>query len=136
MTEVVNVSLQADPTLPSQLKADALLILRSPKRKIGHESVRCLDWSLNHQIRKACEAQTETIVFIPTMTKIKPSYVILSQSSGKDEVIKNIKNMGLKSISILSEHEKMSANGLDWSQSGLDKIYLFDEDEMHRGVES
>jgi electron transfer flavoprotein alpha/beta subunit len=116
---------------------DSIVIIQDETSHSVHESIRCLDWSMNHQIRKAREVSHRLPVFIPTMKKIKASVVVLSaEQSDKEQLLKNVRGMGLDSLALVSETGKVSKEWSNWAETLSNTIYLCEGCEVPRGKNS
>lgn len=128
MADIVKLNLDGTPEALVEMDVDGIVILGSGSENQTLESVRCLDWSLNHQLRRARKTLQEVPVFIPTMRKLKASFVVLApEKQDTAEIVGHLANLGLRSVAILSEAGSV-ANGWDnWNDSNLDRIVLCSE---------
>ncbi len=136
MAEIIKVALTNHSEILSQLEVDSVVILCHPLRspELTHENIRCLDWTLNHQVRKARKNMGEMSVFIPSMKKIKAPYVILCPSElGRQALEKNCETMALKSIAIISESGEVPDGWIFWPENSLQKVYLCVGEFENRG---
>ena len=94
MAEIIKVALTNHSEILSQLEVDSVVILCHPLRspELTHENIRCLDWTLNHQVRKARKNMGEMSVFIPSMKKIN----IVSFRIGTTGSRKKLRDDGLE----------------------------------------
>jgi len=134
MSEIVKISLEQNPAVLVELGVDSIVIIQDETPHSVHESVRCLDWSMNHQIRRATQGSLSLPVFIPTMKKIKASMVVLSSKHcDRDQLLKNIEGIGFSSIALVAETGKLSKDWCNWAQTLSNTIYLCDGLEVPRG---
>lgn len=128
MAQIVTMALEKTPEALVELDVDTIIVIQNHPKKELSESFRCLDWALNHQLRKAVENITNAPVFIPTMSKIKASFVVLSTDKlEKKRVEDNIVGLGMKSAAVLLSGVDGSNSWTDWAGSSLERVVLCSE---------
>ncbi len=136
MAEIVRVTLDNNPEALGTFEVDGVVVLVEPKSQQdwSNESLRCLDWTLNHQLRRALEKMGELPVFVPSMNKIKAPYVVLcSAMSGKKSLEQNCQTLALKSLAIISEKGQLPSEWCEWTCQGLTSIYLCEVRDQEQG---
>ena len=95
MAELIKMAVNENPASLSELDTDGLVVIVDPFSavELRDESLRCLDWTLNHQIRKALEKSGNLPIFIPSMNKIKARYVVLCSMAGKKQCEENFQTL-------------------------------------------
>lgn len=140
MAEIIKIELSNNnPEILSELDVDGVVVLVDPFSKTGPilESLRCLDWSLNHQLRRALEKISDLPVFIPSMKKIKAPYVVLCSSmTGRKSLEQNCQAMHLKSLALVPGNGKIPSHWADWTLAEINKIYFCEEIAELRGEKS
>lgn len=127
MAEVLKINLEKHPDSLSRLEVDGVLVLvQNPMEPDWRNSgVRCLDWTLNHQLRRAKNSVSDSPVFIPTMAKMIARYVILcSVMHDRDSLKNNIEKLGLKSLAMINECDEVPNEWDPWSQDAFAPVYL------------
>jgi hypothetical protein len=137
IAEIIKIELNNNnPDVLSELDVDGLVVLVEPLSKTGplSESLRCLDWTLNHQLRRALEKMGDLPVFIPSMNKIKAPYVVLCSSmTGKKLLEQNCQAMHLKSLALVPGSGKIPSTWIHWTLPEINKIYFCEENGELRG---
>lgn len=139
MAEIQRVQLHKTPELLNALKVDVLVVLAEGGDFTDwqNEGVRCLDWALNHQLRRARKKLFEIPVFVPSMGKIKASYVVLCPSRfNMETLVKNILTMGLTSLAFVSEDGNVPNVNHQWDHSRFSSIFLCEGLAGSRGGDS
>jgi hypothetical protein len=137
MAEIIHLALDKNPEALTEVSVDAILLLMESEEVNGQtqESFRCLDWSLNHQIRSAKKVLRDTPIFIPSMNRIKAPYVVLCPTrNAKSLMEKNFETMAMKSIAISSQTGRVPALWCQWDPAQLESVYVCSENELHGGL--
>jgi len=139
MAEIITIDLDNNPDILAELDVDGVVVLVDPFSKNGpiSESLRCLDWSLNHQLRRALEKMGDLPAFIPSMNKIKAPYVVLCSSmTGKKSLEQNCLAMHLTSLALVPGNGKIPSHWSEWALPNFSKIYFCEENNQVRGEKS
>jgi len=139
MAEIQRVQLQKTPELLNVLEVDVLVVLAEGGEFTDwqNEGVRCLDWALNHQLRRARKKLLEIPTFVPSMGKIKASYVVLCPLRfNMETLVKNITTMGLTSLAVVSEEGNVPDINKQLEHSRFSSIFLCDWPAGTRGGDS
>lgn len=137
MAEIVQLNLDEAPEVLVDMDVDGIVIIGGDSENETLESVRCLDWSLNHQLRRARQSLQEVPVFVPTMRKVRASFVVLApRKQEKTTVVGYLANLGLKSVAVLSETGSLPDGWDNWSDSSFDKIILCSESDDSKDVDT
>lgn len=137
MAEITRVALEQNTEVLSTLEVDGVLVLVK-EGKGGDwqdESLRCLDWSLNHQLRRAREKMGNLPVFVPSMNKIKAPYVVLcSTMADKNSVEQNCQSMAFKSVAIVCESGGIPKVWEVWNAPEVSSVIMCERASETRGV--
>ncbi|NBY20297.1 hypothetical protein EBQ74_08670 [bacterium] len=129
MAEVKKINLDQNPNALTSLAVDAVIVITHIRKQIDwlNEGIRCLDWSLGHQLRRAKDKLKDLPIFVPSMGKITSQYVILCfPMSEKRNLEENCRNLSLKSLAIVADFGSVPEDWVQWETTDLDSIYVCD----------
>ena len=131
MAELISRNLNENADELSLLPAEAIVVLVDSYSvlELRLESLRCLDWTLNQQIRRALEKSGNFPIFIPVMNEMKSRigarYVVLCSIKGdRLQLEKNCERLSLKTVGVVSDLGKIPQEWREWGSSSLDKVFL------------